>query len=126
MLYRALKEIIFYSNIILLMINGLFLSINFVNKNSNKIYLKFSDIYNFNFIKSSYKVISDTLNKKYILNDFDNTKMENKTIFIKKKKIKLKNVGEVREIYNFEWLNKKLDNEFDIQYEGENPDYLMP
>jgi hypothetical protein len=125
MLYRALKEIIFYSNIILLMINGLFLSINFVNKNSNKIYLKFSDIYNFNFIKSSYKVISDTLNKKYILNDFDNTKMENKTMFIKKKKIKLKNVGEVREIYNFEWLNKKLDNEFDIQYEGENPDYLI-
>lgn len=119
---KKILKIISTLNVLLLSINILFtlLNSNFFNISSNNIF-KYSDYFNLKLIQKTFKEISDYLVNKYnIINKFS---MNNISSF--KKIIKLKRTGLFNETYHLNWLRNKLDEEFILKFDDENPDYLI-
>ena len=83
-------------------------------------FFKFSDYFIFNLNTKTYNYISNILTDKFYINNFDYSKSDTY-----KKEIKIKSIGLFNKSYHINWLKKKLDDEFIIKFEEENPDYLI-
>ena len=116
------KIILFYSNLLSSIINTFFL-IHYKIKNKKVIlYFKNIDYFNIGLINSTYKTISDYLNKKY---NYKNSKINNFKNGFNKKKIKI-NCVDLFNINKFKkWLDKYLKDRFHIIYDTNKPDYLI-
>ena len=83
-------------------------------------FFKFSDYFIFNLNTKTYNYISNILTDKFYINNFDYSKSDTY-----KKEIKIKSIGLFNKSYHINWLKKKLDDEFIIKFEEENPDYFI-
>ena len=104
------------------------------NKNSTekiKIHFKISDYFFLNIITKSYQEISDYLNKNY--EPYSRLIMPIKIIFVlkkylfpsKRKKIVLYSVDLFSFTFHKKWLMDKLKEKFIIEFNKNNPDYLI-
>ena len=82
---------------------------------------KSSDFFNINIYKKTFNTISNYLVNKYKIN---NEESSNKISYFKKI-IKLKSTGLFDKDYHLNWLKTKLDDEFILKYDDQNPDYLI-
>ena len=105
---------------LLLNINLLFLYFLKIQKEYTIIF-KQSDSFNINFFKKHYYDISTYLNNKFNIN----TKKVSKTKNSFKKTIKIKQVGMFNLTKNRNWIKSKLDDEFIIEFDSPDPDYLI-
>ena len=116
-------------NSISLLINSLFLiNILISHRQSNKLFFKISDSFNFNIFKKSYQEISAYLNNKFSTNYFNgnnSTKNKNNNVTQSKKQIRVKSVGLFNREAHQKWLRDCLDDEFEIKFTKKNPDYLI-
>ena len=80
---------------------------------------KYSDSFIMNLNIKAYKDISKYLNEKYKINH-EESKSE-----ISKKEIKINTIGLLNIPNDMNWLKNKLDDEFIIKYDEDNPDYLL-
>ena len=121
-------------NLIIILINSLNLLLNlFLFLKNNKIIkykklIKFknSDILNIKLINFTYKQISNFLNNKYNCNIKISKLKINKNKELKLKKIiKLVCVDLFNRTNFKKWLKNKLDNNFRIHFDLDNPDYLI-
>ena len=117
------KKLIIILNILILLFNMLLFFIISVDKvKINKpIFFYNSDIFNINIFKKTFESISNYLDDKYTINNLNTHKESN----YPKKVIKVKGLGLFNEIYFRKWLKNKLDDEFLLVFEDQNPDYLL-
>jgi len=118
-IYKLFQIIVLINNIIIFSLN-----IAFYNKikitHLSEYFFKFSDYFIFNLNSKTYNDISNILTDKFYINNFDYSKRDTY-----KKEIKIKSIGLFNKSYHINWLKKKLDDEFIIKFEEENPDYLI-
>ena len=93
--------------------------INILKKDNINIF-KYSDYFKLYFLKNSYKDISSYLSNKYNIN---NSIISN--LYISKKILKIKCTGLFDRTYHLNWLRSKLDNEFILEFNESDPDYLI-
>ena len=124
-LFKRLKKcnrFTFILNAILLLIN-LFLVV--IDKQKiildTKIFFKNSDISNVYLSKKPYKYISSYLHNKYNVNNQNKIKQDH----IFKKDIKVKSTGLFNKNFHFTWLKNKLEDDFNLKFDEQNPDYLI-
>ena len=116
----------FLFNAILLSINSVFLiNILISNRQSNKLFFKISDSFNFNLFKKPYHEISSYLNNKFNSNYFNSSNITNNNIAQPKKEIRIKSVGLFDKEFHQKWLRNALDDEFEIKFTKKHPDYLI-
>ena len=116
------KNIILFVNILLLLFNLILLfvfSIKYINK--SVLILKNSDSFNIKFLNKAYSEISFYLNDKF--NIYNLKKLENNTN--EKKFIKVFQTGGWNKTWDRIWLLNKLDDEFIIEFNENDPDYLI-
>ena len=137
-----IKYFILINNILLMIINLYFILYNENNidykidikmNNFRKITsleFKNSDNYILNLINNNYYKISNYLNNKY--NYRNNNYIKNKIFFLiklffhnNKKKISLYSVDLFSFDFHKKWLKKLLKNKYIIQFDNNNPDYLI-
>ena len=122
--FDLIKPLIFIINIALLFINILLLFIpQKNNKHSSTLKLfKDSDKFNFNLFRRPYQYISNYLLNKYTtINNNTNHNIKS----TEKKVIKLKREGIYDRNRNLKWLKTRLSDQFILQYDDPNPDYLL-
>ena len=102
-------------NIILLFSNIFFLQ---KNKTNYQISFKNSEFFIINLFKKSYQFISSYLQNKYNINN----QMNN---IDKKKVIKFTATGLYNEKSNINWLKQRISNNFILEYDDLNPDYII-
>ena len=108
-------------NIIFLLLNIFSILSCIINHNkSQKIFFNDSNIFIFEFLKQPYNVISAYLNHKFKIN-INKTERKKK----QKKIIKIKCTGLFNITHHLKWLKSKLDDEFQITIDENNPDYLI-
>ena len=90
-------------------------------KINNPIFFYNSDIFNINIFKKTFESISNYLDDKYTINNLNTHKESN----YPKKVIKVKGMGLFNKIYFQKWIKNKLDDEFLLVFEDQNPDYLL-
>ena len=134
---RINKILIFF-----LLINLIFLFINiyfiFSNKSNEQLlneinykYLKIFkniDLFGINMIMKPFSNISFYLNSKFKLNNNKSFQKENKEKKIKKKTLRLYTVGSSNEYYEKLYRNKlieELQDNFNLEFTSDNPDYLI-
>ena len=116
------KNIILFVNILLFLFNLILLfvfSIEFINR--SVLFLKNSDSFNIKLLNKTYSEISFYLNNKFNINNL--TKLENKTN--EKKLIKVFQTGGWNKNWDKNWLLNKLNDEFIIEFNETDPDYLI-
>ena len=116
---KQIKNIVFILNAIFLFSN-IFLLLSYIQKHKNSylIFFKNSDYFNVNIFKKTYQYISTYLLNKY------NTK--NKIPKSNNKKIiKIITTGLFDKKNNYNWLKERLSNNFILEYDSPNPDYLL-
>lgn len=108
--------------ILILNIFLLFVNIGFqrriILKNLNTNLFKVSDYFIMNLNAKEYKDIS-----KYITNKYNILKQPKNLIF--KKEIKIKCIGLFNKSNHINWLKSKLDDEFILTFDEDDPDYLI-
>ena len=120
---KLLKKVIFILNVILFSFNI------YVNNNReiaikfNSNLFKYTDYFIMNLNIKAYKYISKYLTNKYNINN----EPSKSHIFNKKKKkiIKIKSIGLSDRKNYIKWLKSKLDDEFILKFDEDNPDYLI-
>ena len=121
------KIIIFILNSLILIYNiAIFISNN--NDHNFKQFklsiFKFSDYFNINTFIIPYNFITHYLNNKYIIHNNNNIIYNYHT----KKKVKIFLTGfGLKKQYSFmlKWIKNKIDDEFDIIIDSQDPDYLI-
>ena len=124
---KSIKKLKLFPKV-LLTLNVIFLLLNvfcglprIINLNKSKIiFFKNSNKFNLVFLKKSYNSISTYLHHKFKINK-KKTIREIKT----KKLIKIKCTGLFNRTFHLQWLKSKLDDEFIISIDEDNPDYLI-
>ena len=112
------KKFLFSLNLVILFANIFLIFFHlYRNKNLNQIFFKNSDFFNMNLCQKAYQYISAYLLNKYIINNYTNS--------IEKKVIKLKATGLFNRKFNLQWLKARLSDQFILQYDDPNPDYLL-
>ena len=124
---KKFKKLILFINYNILLVN-LYLLLK-INKFNNKIYFRFkiSDYFNINLLNMTYNQISNYLNNKYN-NNFamkNNKQHKNETMNQFKKILKIYSVDLFDRNYHLSWLKDKIEDNFIIQIEPNNPDYLI-
>ena len=122
---KSLKKKLALFRKIILVLNAFLLSFNlgfynigkFININEN--IFKFSDYFIMNLNIKTYKEISKYLTDKYIINQ------EKSKSQISKKEIRIKSIGLFNRSNFIKWLKSKLDDEFILKFDEDNPDYLI-
>ena len=114
---KTFRRVILILNIILLSSN-IFLYYLLKVKNVSEKLFKFSDYLIMYLNIKSYKKISKHLTDKYYIN-FGSSRSSNS-----KKEIKIKSIG-FPDKSHIKWLNCKLNDEFILKFEEDNPDYLI-
>ena len=118
---KLFSKVLLTLNIIFLLLNIFFSLSCIINHNkSQKIYFNNSNKFILDFLKQSYKSISAYLHHKFTIN----IKKPDKNIK-PKKIIKIKCTGLFNRTYHLQWLKSKLDDEFQITIDENNPDYLI-
>ena len=115
---NSFQKIIFIFNIFLLLLNICFFIDRIKLKNLNSNIFKISDYFIMNLNIKAFEDISKYLTDKY--NIFKQSKSQ-----IFKKEIKIKSIGLFNRSTHIKWLKSKLDDEFIIEFDEENPDYLI-
>lgn len=115
---NSFQKIIFIFNIFLLLLNICFFIDRIKLKNLNSNVFKISDYFIMNLNIKAFEDISKYLTDKY--NIFKQSKSQ-----IFKKEIKIKSIGLFNRSTHIKWLKSKLDDEFIIEFDEENPDYLI-
>ena len=116
------KNIILFVNILLFLFNLILLFVfsnEFINR--SVLILKNSDSFNIKLLNKAYSEISFYLNNKFNINNLK--KLENNTN--EKKFIKVFQTGGWNKIWDRIWLLNKLDDEFIIEFNETEPDYLI-
>jgi len=112
------RKIILILNVFLLSFNlGLYDIRKFINLNTN--IFKFSDFFIMNLNIKTYKEIAKYLTDKYNINH------ETSKSQISKKEIRIKTIGLFNRSNYIKWLKSKLDDEFILKFDEDNPDYLI-
>ena len=114
--------LIFFVNAILFLVNILLLIADkhkFIFQNI--IVFKNSDFSNIHLSEKSYNYISSYLLNKYKA-DYQTNKKHN---YFQKKVVKVKSTGLFNKTLHSIWLNNKLENNFNLKFEEQNPDYLI-
>ena len=112
------KKFLFSLNLVILFANIFLIFFHlYRNKNLNQIFFKNSDFFNMNLYQRAYQYISAYLLNKYIIGNYTNS--------IEKKVIKLKATGLFDKKSNLKWLKARLSDQFILQYDDPNPDYLL-
>ena len=117
--YKTLIIILNVSIFLLNLIYLIFIRVEFIN-NIN-LFFKNSDSFNFNISNKNYSDISIYLNNKFISDN--QKKFEN--ITTTKKTVKVLQIGTFNKTWNRIWLQSKLDDEFIIEFNETDPDYLI-
>ena len=110
----------YFINFTILIINLIFYLKKKLNYNTKTISFKSNDNLIINILQKTYMEISNYLNNKYTLIINKNTK---KTKI--KKRLKLYSVDLFNRTRHKLWLEQKLENKFIIEYDKDNPDYLI-
>ena len=120
---KLFKKVIFILNVILLFFNIYVYNNREIVINFKSNLFKYSDYFIMNLNMKAYKYISKYLTNKYNIN-FESSKS---SLFnrIKKKIIKIKSIGLFDRKHHIKWLKNKLDDEFILQFDEDNPDYLI-
>ena len=117
-----IKKLFLSINVVCLLLNINLLFLYFLNiQKEYTIIFKQSDYININFFKKHYYDISTYLNNKFNIN----TKKVSKTRSSFKKTIKIQQVGMFNLTNNRNWIKSKLDDEFIIEFDSPDPDYLI-
>ena len=116
------KNIILFVNILLFLFNLILLFVfsnEFINR--SVLILKNSDSFNIKLLNKTYSEISFYLNNKFNINNL--TKLENNTN--EKKFIKVFQTGGWNKTIDIIWFLDKIDDEFIIEFNETDPDYLI-
>jgi len=116
------KNIILFVNILLFLFNLILLfvfSIEFINR--SVFILNNSDSFNIKLLNKTYFEISFYLNNKFNINNLK--KLENNTN--EKKLIKVFQTGGWNKTKDIIWFLDKIDDEFIIEFNETDPDYLI-
>ena len=115
---KLFRKIILILNTIAFSFNIGFYNIGkIINLNAN--IFKFSDFFVMNLNIKTYKEISKYLTDKYSIN-YETSKSQ-----ISKKEIRIKTIGLFNRSNFIRWLKSKLDDEFNLKFDEDNPDYLI-
>ena len=129
-----------YQYILIILFNLLIFSVNiiFLSSLNNKIVnddlltpqktfdFKNSDNFIISLSKIKFKDISNYLNNKYIINyNFFKNKKKLSIKMNKRKKLNLHVIDSFNNEYHKKWIKKKLGNKFIINFDNNNPDYLI-
>jgi len=120
---KLFKNVTFILNVILFFFNIYVYNNREIVINLNSNIFKYSDYFIMNLNIKAYKYISKYLTNKYNINH-GSLKSQ---IFNKKKKkiIKIKSIGLFDRKKHIKWLKNKLDDEFILKFDEDNPDYLI-
>ena len=116
------NKLVFFINLILLLVNVTLIYINirkFIKLNLN--IFKYKDHFDLYFLQKAYRDISLYLNQKFINNNHKKLEITFKT----KKVIKVKSTGLFNKKFHLNWLKSKLDDDFLLNFDDKNPDYLI-
>ena len=121
---KCFQKVILISNINFLLIN-IFLGFIF-EKFQNIIYFKYSDSFIIKLNQKTFQVVSDYLNNEYEIKSSE-TKNNRKIqkIYLLKKVLKISVTGMFNREKHLNWLKSKLDDEFSLDIDELNPDYLI-
>ena len=115
------QKVLFLLNLIIVLLNIFFYIIYIIeHKTLNILFFKYSDNFDISFFKKPYQKISTFLNNKYnTINQKPSKKIKTRKV------IKIKCTGLFNRRLHLKWLTNKLDDDFLIEYDDTNPDYLI-
>ena len=116
---KILHFIILLINFVVLTFNLIFILKKIIIYNKARISIKSNDNMIIKLLKKTYIDISNYLNNKYfiLINKNNDTNS--------KKKLKLYSIDLFNRNYHIKWLENKLEDKFIIEYDQDNPDYLI-
>ena len=120
---KLLKKVIFILNVIIFYFNLYVYNNREIVIKFNSNLFKYTDYFIMNLNIKAYKYISKYLTNKYNINN-ESSKCQ---IFNTKNKkiIKIKSLGISDRKKYIKWLKSKLDDEFILKFDDDNPDYLI-
>ena len=113
--------LVFFINCITLILNIIYFLKKILIHNGKSISFKSCDNLIINIFQKNYIDISNYLNNKYYTKIINNSITKTKT----KKRLKIYSTDLFNRTRHKLWLEQKLENKFIIEYDKDNPDYLI-
>jgi len=118
---KIIHFIILFTNYIALSFNMIYILKNIIIYKKVRISFKSTDNMIIKLLRKTYIDISKYLNNKYFILKLINNKNETNS----KKRVKLYSVDLFNRAFHIKWLEKRLEDKFIIEYNKDNPDYLI-